>query len=98
MSSLSLLAIVLTVTLTLAACSHPIPVVVLVPAGPVTHEIGHWAEDDLVCIELPAREALYVPRRCVPMGTIRALILQTQRAGADDRHPPQVSGGLRHRW
>ena len=62
-------------------------VVVLVPGPFVTHEIGSWADDDLICVALPVREQLYITRRCVPMGTIRAVILQTQRAGAADSTP-----------
>ena len=58
---------------------HPRRVVV-VPARPLAHDIGLWLDDDLICVGLTPREALYVTRRCVPMRTIRAVILQTQVA------------------
>jgi hypothetical protein len=83
MSSLSLLAVLLTglLALSLSRCTPTPRVVVLVPSGPLAHDIGPWLDSDLICVGLTPREALYVTRRCVPMKTIRTLILQTQVAG-----------------
>ena len=63
----------------LACTAHP-RVLVLVPAS-LTHDIGLWADADLICVAVPRYQDTYVPRRCVPMKTIRTLILQTQIAG-----------------
>lgn len=80
MSSVSWLAMVLTLlALSLAAC-RPARLIVVVPES-LTHDIGLWSDADLICVAVPRAQALYVPRRCVPMKTIRTLILQTQIAG-----------------
>ena len=72
------LAIIL--LLSLSACRHQPKVLVLAPDSPLAHDIGTWLDSDLICVGLPGREALYVQRRCVPMRTIRTLILQTRSA------------------
>lgn len=83
MSSCSLLAVLLTLlALSLTAC-HPARVLVVVPDS-LTHDIGLWSDADLICVAVPRYQAAYVPRRCVPMKTIRTLILQTQIAGGRD--------------
>ena len=83
MSSCSLLAMVLTLlAFSLSAC-HPARLIVVVPES-LTHDIGLWSDADLICVALSRYEAAYVSRRCVPMKTIRTLILQTQIAGLRD--------------
>lgn len=73
-------SLLLVIALSVIACHPTRPVVVVVPAGPPAHDIGSWLDSDLICVALTPREALYIQRRCVPMKTIRAVILQTQVA------------------
>lgn len=64
----------------LVACHHP-----RVARPSPVHLIGAWPETDVVCVELPAVQALYLVRRCVAMATIRAVIL-TMRSADEDQH------------
>jgi len=75
------LVLTLGLALSLVAC-HPARVLVVVPDA-LTHDIGRWADADLLCVALTPRESLYITRRCIPMKTIRALILQTRIAGVE---------------
>lgn len=72
-------SLLLLIALSVSAC-HPPRVLVVVPAGPLAHDIGTWLDSDLICVALTPREALYISRRCLPMKTIRAVILHTQFA------------------
>jgi hypothetical protein len=73
------LALVIVLALSLVAC-RPRPLVVTVPLGPLRHDIGLWRDDDLICVAPPWTQQVYVTRRCVPMRTIRAVILSTHVA------------------
>lgn len=75
---LSLAIVLALIALSVLAC-HPRRVLILVPDS-LTHDIGLWADADLICVAVPVYQAAYVPRRCVPMRTIRAVILHTQFA------------------
>jgi len=80
LSSLVRVLAIILLSLSLMACRHQPKVIVLSPDSPLAHDIGTWLDSDLICVGLPGREALYVQRRCVPMRTIRTLILQTRSA------------------
>ena len=61
------------------ACAHVPPlvplVVLVVPPAPHRYDIGHWRDEDLVCVAVLPMQAVYVTRRCLAMAAIRALIL-----------------------
>jgi len=54
-------------------------VLVVVPASHL-HEIGSWSDDDTVCVPVPGPVAYRVKSRCLSMGTIRSLILDSRVA------------------
>lgn len=72
---------------TAVACQRKALVVLLVPL-PLVHDIGAWPDDDQVCVPLPVVGQIYIRRRCVAMGTVRALILQTQLADDGAQRSP----------
>lgn len=81
-----LLAIlVLAIAALVVACAH-VPII-LIPVA-LTHNIGLWADDDVVCVPEPQTAALYIAKRCLSMRAIRSLILAARvvDAGKPD-HP-----------
>jgi hypothetical protein len=69
--------------LSLTACARPLPpplVVVVVPAGPVRHDLTAWRDDDQVCVAIPPYEAVYLRRSCLSMRAVRTLLLSATLA------------------
>jgi hypothetical protein len=58
----------------------PPPVVLVLVPGPIRHDLSTWLDDDVVCVHAPAVQALYGLERCLPMATIRSVILTLRSA------------------
>jgi hypothetical protein len=85
----SLVALLMLFSITVS-CAHPVPVppiiipppvvVLVVPVGPLAHDIGDWKDVDTVCVPTPPVQAVYRDRQCLSMATIRSLILTARWA------------------
>lgn len=78
-----LAGLVLAIAALLVACA-PAPLILL-PVS-LTHNIGLWADDDVVCVPEPT--PLYVARRCLSMRAIRSLILAARVVDAGKPEHP----------
>jgi len=58
----------------------PPPVVLVLVPGPIRHDLTAWLDDDVLCVDAPVIAAVYGAPRCLPMATIRSVILTMRSA------------------